>query len=143
MNRILFLCTGNYYRSRFAEEYWNHHADLRGLDWRADSRALLRDFAGAGNRGPISRHAVAELERRRIPITGAWRFPRRLEAADLDGFQRVVAMSRAEHAPMVEELFPAARQRIDYFEIGDVEIESPALAIGRLVRCLDELMQGL
>ena len=24
---VLFLCTGNYYRSRFAEELFNHHAE--------------------------------------------------------------------------------------------------------------------
>ena len=24
---VLFLCTGNYYRSRFAEELFNHEAD--------------------------------------------------------------------------------------------------------------------
>lgn len=24
--RVLFLCSGNYYRSRFCEEHFNHHA---------------------------------------------------------------------------------------------------------------------
>jgi protein-tyrosine phosphatase len=29
---MLFLCTGNYYRSRFAELLFNHLAKQRGLD---------------------------------------------------------------------------------------------------------------
>src|SRR5262245_59358254 len=44
MKKILFLCTGNYYRSRYAEEIFNHIAEQRGLAWRAFSR-------GAAERG--------------------------------------------------------------------------------------------
>ena len=40
MNKILFLCTGNYYRSRFAEHLFNWLATKQGLDWQADSRGL-------------------------------------------------------------------------------------------------------
>jgi protein-tyrosine phosphatase len=39
-NTVLFLCTGNYYRSRFAEMYLNDLAGRAGIDWSADSRAL-------------------------------------------------------------------------------------------------------
>ncbi|MFX7063749.1 hypothetical protein ABTH87_19020, partial [Acinetobacter baumannii] len=44
MKKILFLCTGNYYRSRYAEEIFNHAARRKGLRWRAFSR-------GAAERG--------------------------------------------------------------------------------------------
>ena len=37
---VLFLCTGNYYRSRFAEELFNHQAERADLDWIAQSRGL-------------------------------------------------------------------------------------------------------
>ena len=50
---VLFLCTGNYYRSRFAEVLFNHVAGERGLGWRAESRGL--DLAGGvNNMGPQS-----------------------------------------------------------------------------------------
>ena len=39
MQTVLFLCTGNYYRSRFAEELFNHRAARDGLSWVAQSRA--------------------------------------------------------------------------------------------------------
>jgi protein-tyrosine phosphatase len=41
---VLFLCTGNYYRSRYAEELFNHLARAEGIGWRAFSR-------GAGEKG--------------------------------------------------------------------------------------------
>src|SRR5688500_5812497 len=34
---ILFLCSGNYYRSRFAELLFNHLVAKAGLSYRADS----------------------------------------------------------------------------------------------------------
>jgi protein-tyrosine-phosphatase len=64
LNTVLFLCTGNYYRSRFAEELFNHHADRAGLSWIAHSRGLALE-RGAHNVGPISQfalHALKELE---------------------------------------------------------------------------------
>ena len=39
-HKVLFLCTGNYYRSRFAEMLFNALASRKDLDWTADSRGL-------------------------------------------------------------------------------------------------------
>lgn len=142
MRRILFLCTGNYYRSRFAEEYFNHQAGSR-LDWRAQSRALARDLTSTGNLGPISPHALAELARRGITPAAAERWPRRVASVDFDSFERVIALSRREHAPMLALQFPEAIELVEYFEIGDIDVEHPAVAIARLADCIDALLSGL
>ncbi|WP_372478273.1 arsenate reductase/protein-tyrosine-phosphatase family protein [Nostoc mirabile] len=60
MNKILFLCTGNYYRSRFAEHLFNWLATKQGLDWQADSRGLALE-RGINNVGAISRYALEAL----------------------------------------------------------------------------------
>ena len=58
MKTVLFLCTGNYYRSRFAEELFNHQAERADLDWIAQSRGLalergaLLAVRSGGNVGP-------------------------------------------------------------------------------------------
>ncbi|MEJ7592066.1 MAG: low molecular weight phosphatase family protein, partial [Planctomycetaceae bacterium] len=33
MKTVLFLCTGNYYRSRYAEILFNAKAEEMGLEW--------------------------------------------------------------------------------------------------------------
>lgn len=139
MSRILFLCTGNYYRSRFAEEYFNHSAQREGLRWWADSKALVRDLGATGNRGPISDHALALLAAHGVPMRAEPRRPVRVEAPDFLRYPRIIALSRREHAPMMQAHFPEHAADIEYLEIGDLHIEAPEAAIARLARDLDAL----
>src|SRR5689334_10207605 len=74
MKTVLFLCTGNYYRSRFAEELFNHWAEQYALDWAARSRALAIE-RGKANVGPISRLVVHALEKKGIQPQGHARMP--------------------------------------------------------------------
>ena len=102
MKTILFLCTGNYYRSRFAEELFNHHAELAGLDWVAQSRGLALE-RGAHNVGPISPFALHALKEMVITPRGADRFPRHCTVDDLSGADFLVAVKEAEHRPLMRE----------------------------------------
>jgi protein-tyrosine phosphatase len=47
---VRFLCTGNYYRSRFAEALFISVAVRMGLPWRASSRGLALE-RGVNNVG--------------------------------------------------------------------------------------------
>src|SRR5437773_11289144 len=58
---ILFLCTGNYYRSRFAEVLFNSVAGKMGLPWQASSRGLALE-RGVNNVGPMAGAAVKAQE---------------------------------------------------------------------------------
>jgi protein-tyrosine phosphatase len=71
---ILFLCTGNYYRSRFAEELFNNHAERSGIDWVAHWRGLALE-RGANNIGCISPIALRALKALEITARGANRLP--------------------------------------------------------------------
>jgi protein-tyrosine-phosphatase len=48
MKTRLFLCTGNFYRSRFAEIFFNWHAEQLEIPWRAYSRGLARNPLNPG-----------------------------------------------------------------------------------------------
>ena len=58
---ILFLCTGNYYRSRFAEILFNDAARKFGMSWTATSKGLALE-RGVNNVGPIAPSAIEALE---------------------------------------------------------------------------------
>lgn len=63
---VLFLYTGNYYRSRFAELLFNHRSSQSDLGWEATSRALALDLGGQ-NIGPISPATLQALAQRGFP----------------------------------------------------------------------------
>ena len=72
---VLFLCTGNYYRSRFAEVLFNSVAGKMGLPWRASSRGLALE-RGVNNVGPMEVSAVKALEARGLRAVAEFgRFP--------------------------------------------------------------------
>ena len=143
MQKLLFLCTGNYYRSRFSEEYFNFHAERLGLPWVADSMGISQDFKGNGNVGPMSSHTVAELARLEIEPRGPDRFPKSVSEADLHSFDRIIAVSVDEHLPMLQALWPDRLQKLEYFDVEDLHLEGSETALPRLKRHLDELLSEL
>ena len=98
MKSVLFLCTGNYYRSRFAEILFNWAATTQRLPWRADSRGLQLH---PENPGPISPHVVQFLEQQGIRLAEPIRFPRQVSESDLQAADLVVAVKEAEHRPLL------------------------------------------
>src|SRR3990172_1045361 len=103
---VLFLCTGNYYRSRFAEEYFNYLAKINSLDWRADSRGLAADITELRNPGPVSKHALLELEKRNILPENANRFPLKASYDDFEKAVFIIALNRNEHQSLLRQNFP-------------------------------------
>jgi protein-tyrosine phosphatase len=104
VKRVLFLCTGNYYRSRFAEELFNHEAERAGLDWIAKSRGLALE-RGANNVGPIAPVVLHALKELTISARGTDRFPQQCTVDDLAGADFVVAVKETEHRPLMRERF--------------------------------------
>jgi protein-tyrosine phosphatase len=131
MKRVLFLCTGNYYRSRFAEIVFNWHAELRGLAWRAESRGLALDNRNAG---PISRHTVLSLAAQGI----SWAEYLRPAMA-----HRIIAVKEAEHRPIVEARFATWRDLVEYWHVHDIDCATPDEAIAHLEREIVQLLTTL
>ena len=123
MKRALFLCTGNYYRSRFAEELFNHHARREGLNWRASSRALAIE-KGADNLGPISPFTARALSERNISPSRS-RLPAACCIQDLEIADLIVAMKEAEHRALLEDRFAGWQDRVTYWHVGDIDSARP------------------
>lgn len=142
MPQLLFLCTGNYYRSRFAEELWNHLERREPSGWSATSRGFYA-AACPDNIGPISVHALHGLAERGIELAAPCRSPKQLELRDLDAADLVVAMSDAEHRPMLRGAFPAWTDRVEYWEIDDVDLCPAPKALEKLTARLHTLRARL
>ncbi len=141
--RLLFLCTGNYYRSRFSEEYFNHFAEINGMPWTAYSAGLSRAIDELRNPGPISVHTLKKLEELKITPRGAERFPVEVNQSMLDSHDHIIAVCDREHRPMAQSYFPDYVDRIEFWDIEDIEYVSPVLALSQLVNRLDESLNKL
>jgi protein-tyrosine phosphatase len=141
MKQVIFLCSANYYRSRFAEHFFNWLASQEGLDWRADSRGLL--VGHWGDIGCISRYTVEALETRGIPMDGEHRLPKPLTLADLGSAELVVAVKEAEHRPLMAEQFPLWRDRVEYWHVDDLDCATSDEALPVLEDCVRRLVERL
>jgi protein-tyrosine phosphatase len=142
MNKnVLFLCTGNYYRSRFAEILFNHLAAERKLDWRADSRGLAIEM-NRKNAGAISHFTIEKLQTLGIEIS-APRLPQKVSVEDLERADLTVAMYDAEHRPMVFERLPAWIDRVEFWQVPDVDFVPPSVALPEIERQVESLIARL
>ena len=139
--RILFLCTGNYYRSRFAEELFNFLSSKASLDCRATSLGFTPhpDF----NPGPISRHALEALAARGISPRRPVRMPSAVQAHDFLNHEYVIALDETEHRPMMENLFPQFLSRVQFWQVQDLAWEPPERATARIERDVRSLLDKL
>jgi len=134
---VLFLCTGNYYRSRTAEAVFNHYALAQALDVRATSRGL---GLSADNKGPISPHAILWLEANGVPFDR--RQPQDLAVDDLSAAHRTIAIDQTEHRVMMSVRFPEWVDRIEYWTIHDLDRTSASEALSAIERRVRALVDA-
>ena len=140
---VLFICTGNYYRSRFAELLFNAAALERNLPWRASSRGTDVYGAGRFNVGPLSAFARQALQARGMDPETDLRFPIQLSAADLAAADLIVAVCEAEHRPHVERDFPAAAHRVEYWGVEDLGVTPADEALAAIEQHVRTLLDRL
>jgi predicted translation initiation factor SUI1 len=116
---VLFLCTGNYFRSRFAEILFNSVARKMGLAWKASSRGLALE-RGVNNVGPMEVSAIKALEKMGLQAAEDFaRFPVQLTSMDLEQADLIIALKQAEHLPLLQERFPPWHEKVEYWQVDD------------------------
>ncbi|EHR04613.1 arsenate reductase/protein-tyrosine-phosphatase family protein [Bradyrhizobium sp. WSM471] len=139
---VLFLCTGNYYRSRFAEELFNHSAERYGLPWRAFSRGTA-ERGSPENVGPVSIFTLEALWARGVNPKRADEMPQPCTRSDLDRADIVIGLKEAEHRSMIERRFPEAAGRVLYWQIHDIDVAHPIIVLPQLERMVANLISVL
>lgn len=137
---VVFICTANYYRSRFSEHFFNALAEERGLRWRATSRGLKTWMVS--NEGPVSDLTAYRLTARGIPFD-CERFPMQLTEADLENADLVIAVKEAEHRAMMEEQFPEWTDRIEYWAVDDLDCATADESLPVCEACIEALVDRL
>ena len=138
MNQVLFICTGNYYRSRYAELLFNYTARQYQIEWTSFSRG----FQESTREAPISPHSLERLYLKNI-FPNQVRYPIKLSASDLGQAHRIILMDELEHRPMLESQYSEWSDYVEYWNIQDVEVETPKCALDRLERKVDLLIGTL
>jgi len=141
MKKILFLCTGNYYRSRFAEHLFNELAQIHQLPWYADSRALALQL-GVNNIGNISPYTLTRLQQLGIALS-CEREPQQVVAMDLENSDKIIALDEEEHRPFVTHLFPEWTDKIDYWMVHDLHLTDPRDALAEIERKINLFVETL
>jgi len=140
MKTVLFLCTGNYYRSRYAEILFNWKVKECGLEWTAGSRGLDPDPL---NPGPMSRDTMAALRRLNIPFDKYLRFPLTVTNTDFQAAHHIVAVKEAEHRTMIEQNHPQWLDRVEFWHVHDMDCCGPEVTIPHLDREVEALISRL
>jgi protein-tyrosine phosphatase len=129
---ILFLCTANYYRSRFAEMYFNHMAEAQGIVARADSAGLEMHQWRSFNPGELSPHSVEALRRLGIEVPKPYRAPKQFSLEMLQSVSHCIALSESEHRPMALKHFPDVIGRFEFWSVEDIGFEPVESALSRI-----------
>lgn len=129
---VLFICTGNYYRSRFAEAVFNHHAEARRLELRAVSRGLETFRIVEALHGALSPLTVGALQRRAIEPRHTAPAPVQLTGDELASAPHAIALDAAEHRPMIARAFPEHLPRVVFWEVPDLPFCLPDEALARI-----------
>lgn len=141
MKTVLFLCTGNYFRSRFAEQLFNHLAAQKKLPWVAESRALAPD-SPTRNPGPISVHTLRILKTLGVDANSA-RSPMDVAEADFLKAARIIAAKEAEHRPLAQQYFPAWENKIEYWHCHDLDCAAADEALSAVEKRVRNLVVEL
>jgi protein-tyrosine phosphatase len=140
MDRVLFICTGNYYRSRFAEILFNRLVEEKGLRCRAISRGLAIELC-ATLPGVISPFTIEALQSRKLTCASIHRNPTQLSQVDLENADLIIALKEAEHRPLLRSRYPGWEDRVTYWHVHDLDGSTPEVAMGEIERLVRELVE--
>lgn len=136
---ILFICTGNIYRSRYAQALFNFYAPNYALRWEAFSRGTAASNAA----GFLSPYVKEALIQKNIPLFHAGKDPTQLTLNDLQKATLRIALREEEHKEALRKLFPGWENKCFYWQIADVDLLPPNQALNRIEKSILELLETL
>ena len=136
---VLFICTGNFYRSRYAEAYFNCAARWsQSPHW-----AVSRGFRIDPEIGPISTYTLTRMVERGIDAKLVENKAKMLYSGDIDRADIAICMYEKEHKPMAELFFESLEHRIIYWDIPDIDENPPNKTLDLIEKNVDNLLHTI
>lgn len=136
---VLFICTANFFRSRYAEAYFNCLADWNKSPHRAVSAGISID----PKIGPVSSYSLYRMVERGIDSKCMSLEAKKLYSGDVESADVAICMYEKEHKPMMELLYESIESRIIYFDIPDINEISPNQSLDLVEKNVDILFNTI
>ena len=137
MQKILFVCTANIFRSRFSEEVYNHLATRLNLSSRAYSAGLM---VGHYKTRSIYTPALEQLKVLNIVPRRKDELSIHINDLDLTQFDQVICMDKDEHQPMVRKNKNLINLNIEYWDIVDEPLVSRDISLPQCYKRVEKLV---
>lgn len=139
MTSFIFICTGNFYRSRFAEAYFNFLSDKFQLPAFAKSAGFKPHLADdkAAVEGEISLLAKNKLDTMGISKVYYDKKRELLEENMLKEADFIIVLDKDEHFSMMKELFPKYLEKSIFYDAKDIEFCDHNIALNYIKKMIE------
>jgi len=137
LQKILFVCTANIFRSRFSEEVYNHLAANVNLSSQAFSAGLM---VGHYKTRTIYAPALKQLKVLNIIPKRRDELSIHINDLDLKQFDQVICMDKSEHKPMVRKNKNLTNLNIEYWDIVDEPLVSRDISLPQCYTRVEKLV---
>ena len=142
MVKLYFVCMGNYYRSRLAEELALHYAAQYEVEIAADSGGLSK-IPNQTNIGPIARETLRYLAEKDVTPRHANRLPKNCDWEAIAAADMVILTDDDEQRYLFVEQFPEHEAKLIGWHARDKKYD-PGLRTLELIDIrTEELIKGL
>lgn len=127
---LLFICTGNFYRSRLAQLLFAEYASRAGLDWTCSSRGFCEQNGRVGIAPAVVEFLHSKGLEGLLENSGD---PNMLSFTDLENASLTIGLCRREHAPQLISRFGQIPRileqqgRLRYWNVFDLPPRVPLL----------------
>ena len=117
MQKVLFVCTANIHRSRFAEEVFNYLCAKYNKDYHAFSAGLR---VGDYSFRKIYYPALENLKAFNIIPKRPNDLSKHIKDVNLENYDKIICMDEVEHKPMVNSDPKLSNYNFEYWNITDM-----------------------
>ena len=138
--KVLFVCTWNIHRSRFAEEVFNYLAKKSNSKYQAFSAGFK---VGGYKFRTIYSPALDNLKKINIVPLRSNDFSKHIDDVDLSEYDRIICMDEVEHKPMVLANSSLQNNLFEYWNIIDEPKMKSELSLQKCYQKVENLLRDL